>query len=150
MNWHKDYLIKHRKYFFKRRVADMDMLYPPFRILVAELIYRARKAGLNVEVYETYRSVARQIKLWALGRTKLKKRSMHHYGIAADIVFKTKKGYWTWVGDWDKLIEIASKELGLECGGNWSRFKDYNHFQLVPATVEAQKRIIMGEYPSCV
>ena len=70
--------------------------------------------------------------------------SYHNYGLAFDIATLLdedrngifEKASWDIYADFDKdmksdWIEIANHfiEKGFEWGGNWSRFKDYPHFQ---------------------
>ncbi len=33
--------------------------------------------------------------------------------------------------DWLEVVEIA-KTLGFEWGGDWKRFKDYPHLEMIP------------------
>jgi len=146
MNWYEE-KIKNNKYFLSEEIiSDVNMLYPRFRFLILRLFAEAKREGLNVRIYETYRSQARQRVLFERGHSELVKNGMHHFGIASDVVFLDEKDNYIWRGDWDKLGAIG-RNLGLYWGGDWKTFKDNPHFQLVPATSEDQYRIISGTFP---
>lgn len=58
--------------------------------------------------------------------------SFHNIGEAFDAVPLDKNGKAIWNtkhGHWPIMLEVGEL-LGLNCGGNWKRFKDYPHFQL--------------------
>lgn len=100
----------------------------------------------------TLRTFDEQNTLYTIGRTKPGKKvtnakggdSFHNYGCAIDIVLlidKDKNGTWetaSWdmlsdfdgdkVADWMEIVKIF-KKYGWEWGGDWSKFKDYPHFQ---------------------
>lgn len=148
MNWYEDGIKKHGRYQLTGLTSDVDILHPQFALSVLKLFINAHKEGLRVCIFETFRSQERQLDLFNKGKTKLSKNGMHHFGIAADVVFRTEKNQPIWQGDWAALGKIG-KELGLYWGGDWESFRDYPHFQLIPATVGDQAKIIKGEYPSC-
>lgn len=113
-------------------------LYPPFQAKVDLLLERAKEAGLNLGVFEGYRSWDRQNQLYAQGRTKPGKIvtnaragfSAHNFGTAVDIVFR-ENGKWSWAEhhQWHRLGQIA-ESLGLIWGGSWeSTLKDRPHVQ---------------------
>lgn len=106
---------------------------PKLREYQDKLLTRAREEGLKVDLYEGYRTVQRQNSLYNQGRSRLKgEKGLHTQGFAIDIVFKNEKDKWTWDApekDWIKLGKIG-KDLGLEWGGDWSKFIDRPHFQL--------------------
>lgn len=146
MNWYEDGIKKHKRYQFTDLASDVDILHPQFAFSVLKLFINAHKEGLRVCIFETYRSQERQLDLFNKGKTKLSKNGMHHFGVATDIVFRTEKNHPIWQGDWAALGKIG-KELGLFWGGDWESFRDYPHFQLIPATVSDQAKIINGDYP---
>ncbi|MGN8648305.1 M15 family metallopeptidase [Gracilibacillus sp. HCP3S3_G5_1] len=105
-----------------------------------EVIKRAYKEGIYVQISEGYRSNARQNELYAQGRTTSGKvvtnakggQSYHNYGLAVDYFLVSddgKKALWTVNSDWKRVAEIA-KSLGFEWGGDWTSFKDYPHLQM--------------------
>ena len=112
-------------------------LHPFFRERVKELLADARSLGLDVDVFHGYRTAEEQDRLFAQGRTAPGQKvtnarggySWHNFGIAADIVFK-KEGKWSWADEhsWPLLGELG-RELGLDWGGDWKRFRDRPHFQ---------------------
>ena len=130
------------------RVSDPGILYAPFAFVIIKLFAAARSENLSVCIFETYRSQERQLALFNQGATTLKKNGMHHFGIATDVVFLTANGNPSWAANnnWARLGKIG-QDLGLEWGGAWSGFVDKPHFQLIPATVEAQAKIINEQYP---
>ncbi|MBI4087077.1 M15 family metallopeptidase [Candidatus Kaiserbacteria bacterium] len=149
MSWYTANIRPSPVYWQTGRSDGLELLYPPFALAILTLFVRARSEGLPVTIYETYRSQERQLQLFNQGATKLKKNGMHHFGIAADIVFLTQSGNPSWAetNNWARIGAIGGA-LGLEWGGLWSGFVDKPHFQLVPATVSAQAKIVAGEYPA--
>lgn len=83
------------------------LLFPPFAARVAAGLAEARAAGLDLHVFEAWRSPARQAELYAAGRTKAGPKvtnaepweSWHQYGLAVDLAFGGP-GRWHWKGDW--------------------------------------------------
>lgn len=147
MNWYEDEIKKHKRYQFTDLASDIDILHPQFAFQILQLFINAHKKGHKICVFETYRSQERQLDLFNKGRTKLRNNGMHHFGIAADVVFRNEKNYPIWQGNWEEIGTIG-KELGLFWGGDWESFRDYPHYQLVEATVSHQAEIIKGNYPS--
>jgi len=99
-----------------KRIDDINELNPQMKEKVEKLLQLAKENGLNVKVFETYRSQERQDELYAQGRTKPGRKvtwtrnSRHKKREAVDMVFIDKNGNYTWSGDWNKLID-----LGKEC-----------------------------------
>lgn len=147
MNWYEDEIKKHSQYISAKLVSDLDILYPQFSLLILKLFVSARKEGLPICIYETYRSQERQAELFSKGVTKLKTNGMHHFGIAADLVFLNGKNpSWDSKNNWRRLGALG-QTLGLEWGGSWKSFVDLPHFQLIPATASEQAKIINKNYP---
>lgn len=146
MNWYENKIKKYEHYKTFKTASDIKILYPGFAFLILKLFINAYKEGLEVCIFETYRSQERQLDLFNKGKTTLKKNGMHHFGVAADIVFRNENNHPIWKGDWDKLGQIG-KDLGLFWGGDWESFRDYPHFQLIPALYKHQVEIIIGNYP---
>lgn len=100
------------------RDVDWRHLHPSFRVHFEELANKA--AVLQLKPYELARSPARQVELYARGRTTGEKgktvtrakawESLHQYGVAADFVFYVD-GKWTWAepvkGAWLEFQRIA-------------------------------------------
>ncbi|MBM7678367.1 M15 family metallopeptidase [Gracilibacillus alcaliphilus] len=105
-----------------------------------EVIKRAYKEGIRVQISSGYRSNAEQQKLFNQGRTTPGNivtnarpgQSMHNYGLAVDYFLVSKNGktaLWDVNKNWRRVATIA-KSLGFEWGGDWSGFKDYPHLQM--------------------
>lgn len=109
------------------------MLHPAFVDLVKQFLKSCELNKLSVGITAGYRSFEEQNKLF-LKRPKVTNAkggfSWHNYGLAVDVVYRDKKGKFTWDDNlpWDKLGELG-KAVGLEWGGDW-QFKDRPHFQL--------------------
>lgn len=146
MNWYDKKIKSYPAYSATKLVSDLDVLYPPFAVHIVKIFAIARKEGLPVCIYETYRSQERQLELFNKGVTKLKTNGMHHFGVATDIVFLDDKNNPSWGEkyNWKRLGEIG-KSMGLIWGGDWPW--DKPHFQLIPATAVDQAKISKGEYP---
>lgn len=124
---------------------DPSFLAPFFYERVLKLLARCKDQGLNMDIFEGYRSPERQEWLYASSRTREGKwltdakpfRSWHQYCLGADIVFKNPS--WTWEeprkGDWDLFRKIAV-EMGFE-----TLKKEYPHIQISSglSTTEARK-----------
>ncbi len=146
MDWHKKEILKYEKFHFLEINSDIKILYPNFAYLILKLFANAYSSGLKVLIKETYRSQARQFKLFQEGHTQLKQNGMHHFGVATDFCFRDTQNKPPQEKDWQILGEIG-RNLGLFWGGDWKTFKDFPHFQLIPATIEDQKKIMNGQYP---
>lgn len=119
------------------RNANPDLLYPPFRRVIDQLLARCREAGIEIYLFEGWRSPLRQDLLYARGRSEgghvvtqaRAWESWHQYGLAADLVFGGP-GRWTWQGDYKAMGAIAV-QLGLEWFGTPpQRFPELAHVQL--------------------
>jgi len=102
---------------------------------VKEFLDAAKKAGLNVAVFEAERSAERQRWLHAQRLSKpdgVKERSSHQFGTAVDIVFKDQKNEFSFSADhdWKKLGELG-ESFGLVWGGRWKP-PVVSHFQQDP------------------
>ena len=125
--------------------------------------------GVRLRFSHTLRTYKEQDDLYALGRTVLYRNgqragkvtnarggySFHNFGLAFDIVLlldPSGQGYFnqaTWAThvDYDKngkadWLEVADyfKSVGFEWGGDWTKFKDYPHFQMAFGKTTAQLR----------
>ena len=101
------------------------------------LIDAAGLEGIDVRIISTVRSMDKQAKLYAQGRTTKggivtnapPGMSYHNYGWAVDVcIYKDGKPDWS-SKYWDRIGEIGI-EQGLIWGGNWTRLVDKPHFQL--------------------
>lgn len=112
---------------------DVGLLCPRFYQKVQVALIDCRAQGLQLSVFEGYRTPQRQAWLYAQGRSREGKivtnakewSSWHNFGLAVDVVFKDPKGQWTWSGDYD-LVEKLFVKQGLEKGPRW----EHAHFEL--------------------
>ncbi len=137
---------------------------PVVKETAIEVIKRAYKEGINVQISAGYRSNAEQQRLFNQGRTTPGNivtnakpgQSLHNYGLAVDYFLTNETGttaLWTVNKEWRRVAAIA-KSLGFEWGGDWTGFVDYPHLQmaggLTLAQLQAGKRpnLVLGNKPS--
>lgn len=99
------------------RISDASLLEPMTRQLVERIVLSAQQMGIELIIYETYRSQERQQELFNNGATKLRTVGVHHYGLACDIV-RSIGGEPSWKGDFTFLGHFA-QSCGLIWGGDW-------------------------------
>jgi hypothetical protein len=133
------------------RIADPSLLEPVTRQLVESLVGSAHQMGIELMIYETYRSQNRQQALFENGASKLRAVGVHHYGLACDIV-RVVGGEPSWKGDFSFLGQLAHSS-GLIWGGDWGdpglkhSFIDSVHVQR--CTVARQGNLFAGDwYPN--
>ncbi|MEC0484914.1 M15 family metallopeptidase [Bacillus glycinifermentans] len=123
-----------------------------------EVIKRAYKEDIYVQITSGYRSFAEQNRLYAQGRTAHGKivtnakggQSNHNYGLAVDYVLLTSDGktaLWTINSKWKRVAQIA-KALGFAWGGDWKSFKDYPHLEMMGGLTLSQLQA--GKRPNLV
>jgi hypothetical protein len=116
-NFFTDVISSDRRFNSVSRINDLALLEPITRELVQRIVAGARSLGIDVMVFETYRSQARQQELFRQGATQLRTVGVHHYGLACDIV-KAVNGEPSWKGDFSFLGQLAHS-AGLIWGGDW-------------------------------
>jgi len=130
------------------RIDDPLLLEPFTRALVQGIVTQSIAMGIQVMIFETYRSQARQQELFDQGATQLKTVGVHHYGLACDIV-KVVGGGPSWKGDFSFLGALAHS-AGLIWGGDWGNpqmphsFVDSVHVQR--CTVARQPQLFAGTW----
>ncbi len=130
------------------RVADPLLLEPTTRQLVQQIVDAAAQMGIDLMIFETYRSQDRQQQLFDHGATKLRTVGVHHYGLACDIV-RVVGGEPSWKGDFSFLGQLA-KSSGLIWGGDWGHpdiktdFPDLVHVQR--CTIARQSTLFAGAF----
>lgn len=97
---------------------DLSKLAPFVVLRLTAALDECCEQGLEIGVFETYRSPERQDWLYAQGRTRKGVKvtratgwqSWHQYGVALDLAFKWN-GKWQWNKDdpWDKVHAIFKK-----------------------------------------
>lgn len=129
-------------------ISDLSLLEPITRAAVEAIISEAAANGIDLMVFETYRSQELQEIYFDRGVTKLRKVGVHHFGLAADIV-KVVNGEPSWDGDFSFLGTLAEK-FDLIWGGDWGEpnqphsFRDYVHVQRI--RVVDQGPLFRGEW----
>jgi hypothetical protein len=131
-----------------KRIADPSLIEPTTRQLVESLITASHQMGIELMIYETYRSENRQQALFENGASKLRTVGVHHYGLACDIV-RVVSGEPSWKGDFSFLGQLAHSS-GLIWGGDWGdatitpSFVDSVHVQR--CTVARQGSLFAGSW----
>jgi D-alanyl-D-alanine carboxypeptidase len=115
--FYADVISKDARFASSVRIADASLLEPMTRQLVERLVASARQMGIEVMIYETYRSRDRQQALFNSGASKLRTVGVHHHGLACDIV-RLVGGEPCWKGDFSFLGQLA-QSCGLIWGGDW-------------------------------
>lgn len=111
-----------------QRCSDVGLLHPFMQERILAVLEDCKKAGLQVKVFETLRTLERQ-KYLVENKHSWTLKSYHRLGLACDIVF-LKNGQWSWrqEHDWDTLAYIAEKN-GLTSGWRWTK-RDGPHMEL--------------------
>ena len=132
-NFYTDVIQKDARFHSTKRVSDPALLEPVTRAAVQAVIQDAAAHGIQLMIYETYRSQERQLDLFNQHASQLKNVGVHHYGLACDVV-KDVNGDPSWKGDFSFLAGLA-KTHGLIWGGDWGTpnvhhsFQDNDHVQ---------------------
>jgi hypothetical protein len=147
-NFYTDTIVPDLRFNSLAPINDTALLEPVIRRLIKQIVADAADEGIELIVFETYRSQQRQSKLFAQGATQLKNVGVHHYGIACDLV-KDISGSPSWKGDFKFLGKLA-KKYQLIWGGDWgrpnvkTRFSDNVHVQR--CAVKDQKKLFTGSW----
>jgi D-alanyl-D-alanine carboxypeptidase len=147
-NFYTDVISQDARFDSVTRVGDASLLEPATRQLVESIVSAASQMGIEVMIYETYRSQDRQQELFNQGATKLRTVGVHHYGLACDIV-RLVGGEPCWKGDFSFLGQLAHSS-GLIWGGDWGAphikhsFVDSVHVQR--CTVARQGDLFSGAW----
>ena len=114
--FYTDVISKDARFGSLTRVADPSVLEHGTRQLVERIISASQQMGIEVMIYETYRSQDRQEQLFNSGASKLRTVGVHHYGLACDIV-RSVGGEPCWKGDFSFLGQLAqSSHMGRRLG----------------------------------
>jgi len=115
---------------------DIKDLHPKVKAMAEKFLSECKAAGLNVNIYSTYRDHESQNDLYAQGRTKPGKvvtkakggDSFHNWKVAFDSAPVVNGSIpWNDAKLFEKMGAIG-ESVGLEWGGRW-KFKDMPHFQ---------------------
>ena len=118
-NFFEDVIKKSSKFHSTNRVSDENLLEPNVLRKVKTIIEEAHAHGVDLMIFETYRSQERQKALFEQGASKLRQVGVHHYGLACDIV-KVVHGEPSWKGSFDLLGHLATSHQ-LIWGGDWGK-----------------------------
>lgn len=135
---------------------DLTLLAPKFAQALLSALAACKAAGFDAMVYEACRSQELQALYYARGRTIIPPpkpvtnapscfQSWHGYGLAVDVVDRTK--FWKPVGgeQWFKKVAAIIKQHDCSWGGDW-KHPDTPHFQwhlCKPSpSLEAQKLVL--------
>ncbi|MGB8733812.1 MAG: M15 family metallopeptidase [Candidatus Sulfotelmatobacter sp.] len=116
-NFYTDVISRDTRFRLATRVCDASLLEPATRQLVAAIVSAASRMGIELMIYETYRSQERQQELFDQGATKLRTVGVHHYGLACDLV-RVVAGEPSWKGDFSFLGRLAQSSRMI-WGGDW-------------------------------
>lgn len=118
-------------------MPNLELLKPKVKALAEGLIGECQKAGHQIAIVQTLRTIAEQDALYAQGRTKPGKivtnarggYSFHNFGVAFDMC-PVVNGQLAWNNlPLFRQIGTIGMRLGLEWGGTWTSFPDLPHFQ---------------------
>jgi peptidoglycan L-alanyl-D-glutamate endopeptidase CwlK len=117
----------------QQRNASYDLLCPFIVEPLSDALVTLAMRDVVVQVFEGFRSPERQRVLYEQGRTAPGKivtnarpwHSFHQYGLAVDLVFKTKDKKWSWDGDYKTVAQVM-QDRGFE----WLGEADQPHFQM--------------------
>lgn len=117
----------------QQRNSSYNLLCPSIIEPLTDALVTLALRDTVVQVFEGFRSPERQRILYAQGRMAPGKvvtnsrpwQSFHQYGLAVDLVFKTKDGKWSWDGDY-KMVAAVMADRGFE----WLGEADMPHFQM--------------------
>ncbi len=120
---------------------DLSELLPVVQVQAKQLLALCAAQGIDLLVTSTYRDAASQNALYAQGRSAPGRivtnaragQSYHNYRVAFDVVpLRNGKPVWGTSGAdlalWQQVGKIG-KACGLEWAGEWTRFKEFPHFQ---------------------
>jgi hypothetical protein len=147
-NFYTDVISRDARFNSVNRVSDASLLEPATRQLVVAVVSAASRMGIELMIYETYRSQERQQELFNQGATRLRTVGVHHYGLACDIL-RVVAGEPSWKGDFSFLGQL-SRSSCLIWGGDWGAphirhsFIDSVHVQR--CTVARQGELFEGKW----
>lgn len=134
---------------------QLDKVHPTLAAKILQVIALAAKDGYRLTVTQGLRTIDEQNALYAQGRTRsgpivTNARggfSWHNFGLAVDLAYMDESGKPSWdekrfnyrlFGKWGAAV-------GLEWGGNWKKFRDQPHFQMIGRLTTAQARATMKQ-----
>jgi hypothetical protein len=145
----------------EKTTRDLTLLAPRFREAVERSLVECRALGLDVIVYETFRSQEVQAEYFARGRTIIPPSdtvtnapsnlaSWHGYGLAIDVISAAR--HWGPGPEWFENVAACFRANGCRWGGEWKR-PDFPHFQwglCKPSPSDRARELIMHGGPRAV
>lgn len=125
-NFYRDIIVNDPRYTSVGRIDSLDLIEPVTRSLILSIVNDAKAYGIDLLVFETYRSQGRQEQLFAQGATQLRTVGVHHYGLACDLV-KDINGDPSWKGDFSIVGRLAH-QYHLIWGGDWGNPAIHHNF----------------------
>jgi peptidoglycan L-alanyl-D-glutamate endopeptidase CwlK len=126
--------------FDSRSETNIGSLLPKAQIAARQFLTSVLNAGIQAKIISGNRSWAEQDALYAIGRTVQKNRapvtnarggySNHNFGIAWDIGIFADKAYLPESPLYTRAGALG-RDQGLEWGGDWKKFPDEPHFNLL-------------------
>jgi hypothetical protein len=110
---------------------DVALLAPKLRDVAVDATDFLNQSGYDAVIYETLRSRQLAELYYELGVSKAKNElySYHGYGLAFDVISKSR-GWDVWEDpDWYEPVVATYKAHGLRWGGDWKSFPDRPHMQ---------------------
>lgn len=128
--------------------ADLALLAPKVRVAVERALAECDAAGLEAQVYETYRTNELQQRYYARGRTVQPParpvtnasdnlRSWHGYGLAVDVIHRQLE--WDAPRSWFADVAAVFLRHTMAWGGRWHS-ADLPHFQWQPCRTSPSDR----------
>lgn len=149
-----------------RSARNMGAVHAVVKESTIDMLTRAYKLGINVQISAGMRTYAQQTALYNQGRTTPGSivtnakagYSNHNFGLAVDYFLVSEDGtvgYWditrdmnaNQVADWFEVAAIG-KALGFSWGGDWTSFVDYPHLEMTGGLSTAELRA--GKQPNLV
>lgn len=118
---------------------NIDDLHPHVATLCKTFVRGCGAAGIDIIITSTYRDLESQAAIYAQGRTTPGSKvtnakpgqSFHNYRLAFDFCpIVSGKAQWADIELFKKCGSIG-ESLGLEYAGNWKKFPEYAHLQMV-------------------
>ena len=134
---------KHRR----RTERHLKQLLPGVAVLARRVLDDMEKSGHPMVIVQSYRSIATQNRLYAMGRTRPGKRvtnarggySWHNYRVAVDCAFIAGRTV-TWEGPWD-LYGRSGQKHGFIWGGTFRSRPDSPHLEFHPGVTLRDARM---------
>lgn len=132
---------------------SLDSLHPQVKILALKFLEKCKEENFQVQIVSTLRTFKEQDELYAKGRTTRGPKvtnakagySYHNYGLAFDAApVVNGKIDWNNTQLYKKMGAIG-KSVGLEWGGDWTKFQDMPHFQWTGGL--SIKELLKGKRP---